>query len=490
MTLAPSDAARRRPHVRPRPDTVVGPHDGPAGWPAAKVADAVRRGLVSAESVLEAHLARIDVHDAVLHSFVLVDAARARQDARAVDAAVAEGHDPGPLAGVPFAVKDNIDVAGEVTACGSLAHGGRRAATDAEVVARLRAAGAVLVGRTTMDELAMGASTITAATGPAGNPWDPERSPGGSSGGCASAVAAGLVSFAVGTDTGGSVREPASQCGVLGLAPTPGLVSTQGVVPYARGFDRVGPLAREAETAALVLSVLATRPEHGVTPDLAEARDGRVLRGLRLGVVRELSELPNTAGVRERVGAVLARAEAGGAELVPVSVPQAREALEAYLLVTSVLVAPVVAPWVATGRAGAHVVRRHRDGRELAAGSPALDRARLVRRRLRTALDKALDPCRLGVDLLVSPTMPTTAPLLSALRTPSGLEGITDPALAPYTDCWTVVANMAGLPALSLPAGPSHEDGLPVGAMLTGRRGEDALLLAAAAALALPAEES
>ncbi|MCL8027355.1 amidase [Nocardioides bruguierae] len=486
MTLAPPDAGRRGtaapPPLRPRPDTVVGPHDGPAGWPAARVATAVREGVVTATSVLEAHLARTAVHDPVLHAFVHLDVERARAQARDVDDAVARGVDPGPLAGVVFAVKDNVDVAGEVTACGSLAHTGRPAARDAAAVARLRAAGAVLLGRTTMDELAMGASTVTAATGPAHNPWDPQRSPGGSSGGSAVAVAAGLVSFALGTDTGGSVREPAAQCGIVGLAPTPGLVSAAGVVPYARGFDRVGPLTRDAATATLVLAVLAGHgdDEHRADVEQRLGLGSPVLDGLRLGVVRELGELPNSAGVRERVAALLARAEEAGAELVPVSVPQAREALEAYLVVTSVLVAPVVAPWVATGRAGAHVVRRHRDGRTLAAGSPTLERARLVRRRLRLALERALE----DVDLLVSPTMPTTAPLLSALSTPGGAEGITDPALAPYTDCWTVVANMAGLPALSLPAGHSHEDGLPVGAMLTGRRGGDALLLAAAEALA------
>ncbi len=157
-------------------------------------------------------------------------------------------------------VKDNIDVHGQVTACGSRAHEGVVALADAPVVRRLRRAGAILVGRANMDELAMGASTQTSANGPTRNPVDVRRSPGGSSGGCAAAVAAGMVPLAVGTDTGGSIREPASQCGVVGMAPSPGLVPIDGVVPFAPGLDRVGPLARTVEDAAAMLAVMAGSP--------------------------------------------------------------------------------------------------------------------------------------------------------------------------------------------------------------------------------------
>lgn len=448
--------------------------DGLVALPAREIAALVADRTVSAVAVTDAHLERIETRDPWLQAMTLVVAGRARADAEAVDAAVEEaltrGRSPQPLAGVPFVVKDNIDVAGEVTACGSRAHDGRPATRDAPVVARLRTAGAVLLGRATMDELAMGAATTTSATGPAFNPWQPAHSPGGSSGGCAVAVAAGLAALAVGTDTGGSIREPASQCGVTGIAPTPDLVPMEGIVPFATGFDRAGPLARDPADAALALAVMAGRS----TPDRhPERRDG-----LRIGVVAELASLPNRPGVLAVHERVVEQCRAAGAELVEVTLPDARIALRVYSSLTAVAAIEHVGRFVATGRAGEEVQRRHHLGRTLSADRELLVEAEVVRGRLRARVEEALGTC----DLLLSPTMPTTAPRLDQVAG----RILADPLSAPYTDCWTVIANLVGAPAVSFPAGTAPDDQMPVGAMLTGPPGSDQRMLDVAAGLALP----
>jgi aspartyl-tRNA(Asn)/glutamyl-tRNA(Gln) amidotransferase subunit A len=402
--------------------------------------------------------------DSLVQSLVHVDAPGALAAARRLDAAAASGR-VGPLHGVVVVVKDNIDVAGQVTACASLAHSRVPAERDAPVVARLRRAGAVVLGRANMDELAMGASTATSVHGPTHNPWDLGRSPGGSSGGSAAAVAVGLADLAVGTDTGGSVREPASQCGVVGIAPSPGLVPVSGVVPFDPTCDRVGVLAADLSLVGRALAVVADRP---VTVPVVD-------RPLRVGVVRELMGSPNTPGVRAVVEEAVERYAEAGAEVVPVSVPDAHRALDAYLALTSAGSVRWMEPWVRTGRAGAEVVRRLGLGRDVLADRGRLDRATGVRERLATESRAALAQC----DVLLSPTMPTTAPAFPPLGPPDAV--VADPALAPYTDCWTVVANLAGLPALSVPAGLAPDDGLPVGLMLTGAPGRDGLLLAAGA---------
>ncbi len=244
LTSAPSRASTRD---RRRADAChAAPVRSPRHRPGEPAEQSVRRSLDAIAS-----------RDRSLRSLVHVDEDAAIEHARRLDAEQAAGALPGALRGRTFVVKDNVDVAGQVTACGSRAHHGRPATQDAPVVARLRAAGAVLVGRANMDELAMGASTATSVHGATRNPHDVRRSPGGSSGGCAAAVAAGLVDLAVGTDTGGSIREPASQCGVLGLAPSPGLVPLGGVVPFDPSCDRVGPLAADPGVLAVALAVMS-----------------------------------------------------------------------------------------------------------------------------------------------------------------------------------------------------------------------------------------
>ncbi len=433
------------------------------GLSALELARLVQARELSASEVTAAHLVRIAEQDPALNALVLVDHDRALETAARLDQVLRRHTAPlGPLVGVPFVVKDNIDVHGQATTSGSRVHPAAVALTDAPVVARLREAGAVLLGRANMDELAMGASTQTSSYGPTRNPVDPRRSPGGSSGGCAAAVAAGLVPLSVGTDTGGSIREPASQCGIVGMAPSPGLVPLDGVVPFAPGLDRVGPLARDVEDVTALLAVTASAPL------------GRASLPARVAVVEELAGARNRPEVLAAFETWLARVTAAGVEVVRVSVPDAPGALSAYMTLTTLASVPWLEPLVRTGHAGEELVRRLHYGLDLRGRhGDQVTRATALQRRLHAQVRQALGT----VDALVSPTMPTAAPLLEGEITP---EEMADPLAAPYTDCWTVVANLTGLPALSVPA---PTDGLPVGAMLMGAPGSDAALLALAAQL-------
>ena len=414
---------------------------------------------------LEVYLDRIAADDRRLGALVELQAASARACADELDALLET--DRGPLHGVVTVVKDNIDVAGQVTGCCSAARGSQPVDEDAPVVARLRAAGAIVLGRANMDELAMGASTATSVHGPSRNPHDTTRSPGGSSGGCAVAIAAGFAALAIGTDTGGSIREPASQCGIWGLAPSPGLVPTAGVVPFAPSADRVGPMAGDPALLRTALAVMADLP-------VAESAGGDVVeRPLRVGLVRELATDRNQPGVRERLGAAVAHLREHGAVVEHASIADAPGALAAYMAITSVESLPHLRPWLATGRAGPEATRRARHARRMLASD--LDRladAEELRRRLRLQVRQALEVH----DVLLSPTMPTTAPAFAPAGPPTAQ--VADPLTAPYTDCWTVVANLAGVPALSVPAGTSSDDGMPVGLMLMGRPGVDLDLIA------------
>ncbi|WP_375489146.1 amidase [uncultured Jatrophihabitans sp.] len=457
---------------------VAPPLDTPAltATSAVQLARMIAAGEVSAQQVTAAHLQRIADVDRELHALVHLDGDGALAAARRVDSARRRGRPLGPLAGVPVVIKDNIDVRRQTTACGSRAHAGVLALRNARAVARVGAAGAVLLGRANMDELAMGASTLTSAFGPTRNPWDARRSPGGSSGGSAAAVAAGLAPLAIGTDTGGSIREPAAQCGVVGMAPSPGLVPMTGVVPFARELDRVGPLARDVPDTALLLAVLSGRHELAA----AGARPSGV-RGLRVGVVDELCSARNSSGVLAGLARVRERLDVLGVQTVAVSIPSAVDALETYLHLTSAACVPLLADYVRTGNAGPEVLRRFEIGQALRSRNDGrLAHARSVRDLLRQQTAAALDGC----DMLLAPTMPTTAPVLPG----PPLDGTTrddldDPLAAPYTDCWTVGANLAGSAALSVPAGRCPDDGMPVAVMLSAAAGSDARLLELGAAI-------
>lgn len=440
----------------------------PEGWSAASAAEiawSVLGGRTYAQEVALAHLARHDLINPALNAVVHLVRDDVIAQADALDQQIASGDRGGlALAGVPVVIKDNIDVCGQFTATGSRAHGFVAAPRDAPVVAALRRAGAIVFGRGNMDELAMGASTQTSAFGLTRNPVDPRRSPGGSSGGCAAAVAAHQVPLSVGTDTGGSIREPSSQCGVFGLAPSPHWVSTQGVVPFMPSLDRVGPVARSASDLALLLSVMAENP--------ALATCDSVPNGLRVGVVTELCNDRNQRGVLGLLDDCVARMHASGCAIVPVSIPEASRALSTYMTLTTVACVPWLHPYVSTGRAGEEVVRRHAIGLELTR-HPRHREAVVGRRRLRRQTRHALTRC----DVLLSPTMPTTAPLLDGEISE---QQFADPMAAPYTDCWTVLANLTGLPALSLPLGDTKTDALPAGMMLSGPPGSDRMLLSLA----------
>ena len=304
---------------------------------ATAIAAEVRAGRVRARDVVDEHLAAIAAREPDIHAFNLVLADEARAAADDVDRRVAAGDDPGSMAGVPVALKDNLATRGIPTTCSSRMLESWRPPYDATVVTRLRAAGAIVVGKTNMDEFAMGSSTENSAFGPTRNPHDLSRVPGGSSGGSAAAVAAGFASVALGSDTGGSIRQPAALCGVVGMKPTYGLVSRYGLVAFASSLDQIGPLAATVADAALLLDVIAGHDPadstsiagmaQKVTPVLDEG-----VEGLRIGTIRELAEGMD-ADVADRLSEAAAALEAAGAKVEEVSVPALACGLPAYYLI-------------------------------------------------------------------------------------------------------------------------------------------------------------
>lgn len=459
---------------------------------ARDLAAAVRDGAdPGAAARAAARRALEDPHHAFLHV-----------DLDAVEAQIAAVRRDGALAGVPVALKDNLADAGQPLGCASRILEGHRAVYTATAVQRLRDAGAVVVGRTNMDELAMGSSTENSAYGPTRNPRDPSRAPGGSSGGSAAAVAAGVVPVSLGSETGGSVRQPAAFCGVVGFKASYGRVSRRGLVAFASSMDVVAPFAADVRDAALVARVLSGPDPGDATTSDAPVDDyvaacDRGARGLRVGVLAE----GEGEGVEPGVAAAVARAaealREAGATLVPVSIPAVRTALAVYRVLAPAEAssnlarldgvrygpredAPDLAGlYTATrsARLGPEVRRRVLLGTfALSAGRADRYYARAQAARARLAADLA-DSLR-DVDVLLSPTSPTVAfPLGSR---------VADPLAMYMADVFTVPASLAGLPAISVPCGAS--EGLPVGAQLVGRAFDEATVFAAAAALeaALP----
>lgn len=406
-------------------------------------------------------------------SFEAALAAIAERDARIgafvhVESELPAAASSGPLAGIPVAVKDNIAVRGAPWACGSATRRDRpRDHDDAEVVRRIRRAGGLIVGTTNLDEFAMGASTESSAWGPTRNPWDESRTAGGSSGGSAAAVAAYGV-LGVGTDTGGSIREPAAFCGIVGSVPSPGTVPTDGVVDFAPSLDRVGPMAPDVAGAAVLHDVMAgdeswscvTAARRGVGPE--------ALAGWRIGRVVPMSGERNAPGISARFEEALGVLEGLGAQIVDVAVPRFGDLLDVYLAVTSVEALPVLQEY-AEAELGPEARSRLEIGERLV-GTDEHAEALLLRDRIAADARAAFSGCR----LMVSPTVPLVAP-------PLGRPGVDDPLARPRTDWWTVEANLARLAAISVPVGLS--DGLPVGLQFMAAPGDDPALYHAAAAL-------
>ena len=450
--------------------------------PAAEQAAMVRAGEWSAVDILEQHLAAIEAGDEAIHAFNLVTADEARAQARAVDRKVATGGDPGLLAGVPVALKDNLCTRGVPTTCSSRILEGWVPPYDATVVTRLTEAGAVLVGKTNMDEFAMGSSTETSAFGPTRNPHDTSRVPGGSSGGSAAAVAAGFAPLALGSDTGGSIRQPAALCGVVGMKPTYGTVSRYGLVAFASSLDQIGPFATSVADAALLFDVIGghdpldstslNRP----TPRVLSVIDDGV-DGLTVGVLTEFLDgaAPDVVARVHQAAEALA---AAGARVEEVSVPEVTLGLSAYYLIAPGEASSNLARYdgvryglrvdaedtVAMNTAtrsegfGAEVKRRIMLGTYvLSAGY--VDAYYNQALRVRTKIIEGFTVAYRRCDVLLGPTAPTTA---FALGAKTG-----DPLTMYLSDVCTIPSNLAGHPAISIPFG-AGDDGLPVGIQLLG----------------------
>ncbi|MCR4313894.1 MAG: Asp-tRNA(Asn)/Glu-tRNA(Gln) amidotransferase subunit GatA [Candidatus Uhrbacteria bacterium] len=439
-------------------------------------------GTLSAEALTKSYLDRIKEQDGDIHAFVSLSAS-ALEDAKAVDARRAVGASLGPLAGIPIGIKDNMLVQGwEVTAAAQILEG-HMGAYDATVISRLKNAGAVLIGTTNMDDAAMGSSTETSHHGPTKNPWDKTKVPGGSSGGSAAAVAAGFVPAALGSDTGGSVRQPASLCGVVGLKPTYGRVSRYGLIALASSLDQIGPLTRTVEDAALILEAIEGRdPKDGTSTELSNTTIPSLIEksveGMTLGVPKEYF----TSGMDSRVAVVvqeaIAELERAGAKIQEISLPHSEYALAAYY---------IIQPAEASSNLGRYDGLRygyHSGGENL---QETYERTRgegfgkEVKRRImlgsytlsagyydayyrkalkvRTLIMRDFDEAFKNVDAIVCPTSPSVAWNIG--------EKFDDPLAMYLADIYTVTANLATIPGMSVPCG--FVDGLPVGLQILGK---------------------
>jgi aspartyl-tRNA(Asn)/glutamyl-tRNA(Gln) amidotransferase subunit A len=453
-------------------------------------------GDVRPSEAVEALLERVARLDAGLHTFLHVDAERVRAEAAAWDEHYRRGRgaDLPPLAGVPVAVKDNLCTRGVPTTCASRILAGWHPPYDATVVTRLRDAGAIIIGKTNLDEFAMGSSTEHSAFGPTRNPWDPSRVPGGSSGGSAAAVAAGMVPLALGSDTGGSVRLPAGFCGVVGMKPTYGRVSRYGLVAFASSLDQIGPFARDVADCALLLRVIAGWDPQDSTsaqvpvPDYAAALVGGAT-GIRLGVPEEAFG----RGVDPAVAASLRDALevfAGlGLAVEHISLPTIEAALPAYYLLAPAEASSNLARYdgVQYGRRAPSddlyemTAQTRRQGfgdevkRRIMLGTYALSAGYyeayyLKAQRVRTLVARDFEQVFRRVDAVVMPVAPTPPFALG--------ERAGDPLQMYLADVFTIPVNLAGLPGLALPCG--FHTGLPIGLQLVGRAFEEATLLRAA----------
>ncbi|HEX4070952.1 MAG TPA: Asp-tRNA(Asn)/Glu-tRNA(Gln) amidotransferase subunit GatA, partial [Planctomycetaceae bacterium] len=466
------------------------------GATASQLLSGMQAGQYSAVDVATAFLDQIQTHDERIKAFLHVNRAETLRQAEAVEKKRRQGQQLGRLAGLPVALKDVVCTKGQPTTCGSRILQNFVPPYDAEIVRRLRDADAVLIGKTNMDEFAMGSSTENSAFQTTRNPWDTERAAGGSSGGSAAAVAAGMVPLAIGSDTGGSIRQPAGFCGIVGMKPTYGRVSRYGLVAYASSLDQLGPMANDVAGAAMLLEVIAGHdPGDSTSVDCPVSAYSlsveQPLAGLRIGLPTEYF----AAGLDSQVDAVVRAAadlyESWGATLTEVTLPHSK-----YSVATYYLIAPSEAASNLARYDGVHYGHRaeHFDGlidmyaasrgegfghevkRRIMLGNYALSagyydayylKALKVRRLIRNDFDRAFETC----DMLLSPVTPTPAFKIGEL--------INDPLAMYLSDIYTISANLAGLPGIALPAGQS-DSGLPIGFQLLGPPFSEEKLLRAA----------
>ncbi|MFB7250581.1 Asp-tRNA(Asn)/Glu-tRNA(Gln) amidotransferase subunit GatA [Microbacterium sp. NPDC056234] len=475
-------------------------------WTAAELADKLTAGEVSSREATQAHLDRIAAVDGDVHAFLHVnDGALAAADA--IDAARAAGEQLHPLAGVPLAIKDVLVTTDQPTTSGSKILEGYLSPYDATVVARSRAAGLIPLGKTNMDEFAMGSSTEHSAYGPTRNPWDLDRIPGGSGGGSAAAVAAFEAPLALGSDTGGSIRQPAHVTGTVGIKPTYGGVSRYGAIALASSLDQVGPVTRTVLDAGLLHDVIGGHDPKDSTsltdawPSFAEAaREGArgdALKGLKVGVIKELPDSGFQPGVAASFRESLALLESHGAEIVEISTPHFEYGVAAYYLILPAEASSNLAKFDSvrfglrvTPEGGATVEDVMSATREAGFGDEVKRRIILgtyalsagyydayygSAQKVRTLIQQDFANAFADVDVIATPSAPTTAFRIG--------ERIDDPLQMYLNDVTTIPANLAGVPGISIPSGLAAEDGLPVGIQFLAPAHEDARLYRVGAAL-------
>jgi len=450
---------------------------------ASEMAAALAAGTTTSVKLTEAHYAQIEKVDGAVHAFLYLDKEGALAQAESIDALRKSGQELGPLAGVPLALKDILAQKGVPTTCGSKMLEGWRPPYDATVVTKLKEAGIVILGKTNMDEFAMGSSTENSAYGPTHNPWDLTRIPGGSGGGSAAALAAFEAPLAIGTDTGGSIRQPAAVTGTVGVKPTYGGVSRYGLIAFSSSLDQAGPCARTVLDAALLHEVIAGHDPldstsiNAAVPQVVKAAKKLDVKGMKIGVVKELQGEGFQMGVLARFHESLDALVSAGAQLVEVSCPTFDYALAAYYLIAPSECSSNLARFdsmrygIRVGdngeRSAEEVMRltRHEGfgaevKRRIILGTYALssgyyDAYYGSAQKVRTLLMRDFAAAFAKADVLVSPTSPTTAFKIG--------ENIDNPLAMYLNDIATIPVNMAGIGGMSLPCGLAAEDGLPVG---------------------------
>ncbi len=461
-----------------------------------EAAAAIKKGELSSRELVTACLERMKRVEGSIRAFVEVYENQSLAEAEAADARIRKGDGPRALEGVPIGIKDNLCIEGRAATCSSRILNGFKAPYSATVIERLRAAGAVFLGRTNMDEFAMGSSTETSCYGITRNPWDTQTVPGGSSGGSAAAVAAREVPAALGSDTGGSIRQPASLCGVVGLKPTYGSVSRYGLVAFASSLDQIGPIARSVRDAALLLEVIGghdPRDSTSVNRKMGAVMGGIEggLAGIRVGIPKEYFVEGMDGEVKSAVEAAIAQMRSGGAEIVDVSLPHTEYAVATYYIVATAEASSNLARYDgvqygyrAPKPAGLLDMyeRTRSDGfgdevkRRIMLGTYVLSsgyyeayylKAQKARTLLRNDFDRAFASC----DLIATPASPTAAFKVG--------EKVADPLRMYLSDIFTISVNLAGVPAISVPCGFTSA-GLPVGLQLIGRHFDEGTLLRAA----------